>query len=465
MRTFPVPLSVTCILRVGAHSTASWLLSHQAVPSGTYAQPTLVPSLPYLSCFHRLDDKLFSFWHLQSDSYPYSHVKGIYRFETGVKVTEFRDLRANPRCLLESQILSFRIKWSRMLATGVIGTPPRKSGGMSQTPPLPSGGAGGRPAGGGSVPPSLGLLFDPYDHSDLPSRILATGAAANFPSIANLVGDVFNSPVFVPTTQIDSAQVTPHRNAPAPGFPSRATLGCAYVARWVWGKEWGFGGLGVYEDEMKRLMGKRWIATGGVSLRTNINGAIGPIGGSSAGNSGTSTPFGGSRSLAATIFREEEEEEEMQIEKRLQGLGLGPGIIGSNAFGGAFDSTGPRTRTHTASTMDTQVSNSSSRLTPSTTFTTPDLGFLAPPPTTGNGSNGNGGGNGSGSSNASGNGNGTSPTTPTPLTPVVALPTADIEAQMGLAKVAEPDVDAFLSYASIVPELCRLETMLIKGIV
>ena len=407
----------------------------------------------------RLDDKLFSFWHLQSDSYPYSHVKGIYRFETGVKVTEFRDLRANPRCLLESQILSFRIKWSRMLATGVIGSPPRKSGGMSQTPPLPSGGNTGGRQGGGSgsgsgsvVPPSLGLLFDPYDHSDLPARVLATGAAANFPSIANLVGDVFNAPVFVPTTQIDSAQVAPHRNAPAQGFPSRATLGCAYVARWVWGKEWGFGGLGVYEDEMKRLMGKRWVATGSVPLRTNINGAIGPS--SSAGNSGASTPFGhpGSRSLAATVFREEEEEEEMQIEKRLQGLGLGPGIIGSG-----YDSTGARTRTHTASTMDTQVSGSSSRLTPSTTFTTPDLGFLAPPSATGNGSNGNGGGNGSGSA--------PSPTTPTPLTPVVALPTADIEAQMGFAKVAEADVDAFLSYASIVPELCRLETMLIKGIV
>ncbi|KAF8344616.1 hypothetical protein F5887DRAFT_969877, partial [Amanita rubescens] len=325
-----------------------------------------------------LDDKLFSFWHLQSDSYPYSHVKGIYRFETGVKVNEYRDLRANPRCLLESQILSFRIKWSRMLATGVVGTPPRKTSGMSQTPPLPS----GRPT---NIPPSLGLSFDPYDHSELPSRVLATGAAANFPSIANLVGDVFNSPVFVPTTQIDSAQVTPHRNAPAPGFPGRAALGCAYVARWVWGKEWGFGGLGVFEDEMKRLMGKRWIATSGTPLRTNINGAIGPMGGSSAGNSGTSTPFGhpSRGGLGATIFREEDEEdEEIQIEKRLQGLGLGPGIIGSGAFSGslaAYDSTGARTRTHTASTMDSLVSNSSSRLTPSTTFTTPDLGLLAPP--------------------------------------------------------------------------------------
>ncbi|OBZ66058.1 hypothetical protein A0H81_13965 [Grifola frondosa] len=43
-----------------------------------------------------LDDKLFSFWLLQGDSYPFSHVKGIFRFQTGVKVNEFRDLRANP---------------------------------------------------------------------------------------------------------------------------------------------------------------------------------------------------------------------------------------------------------------------------------------------------------------------------------------------------------------------------------
>ena len=49
-----------------------------------------------------------------------------------------------------------------------------------------------------------------------------------------------------------------------------------------------------------------------------------------------------------------------------------------------------------------------------------------------------------------------------PLTPVMALPTADGEVQMGLARV---DLDAFLSYASIIPEFCRLETMLIKGIV
>src|SRR5260221_1397110 len=131
----------------------------------------------------RLDDKLFSFWHLQPDSFPFTRVKGIYRFETGVKVNEFRDLRANPRCLIESQLLSLRVKWSKMIFSGILGS--RKSG-VSQTPsPLST-------SRMNNTLSSLGLPFDPYDHTPLPSRILATGAAANFPSVANLVGDMFN---------------------------------------------------------------------------------------------------------------------------------------------------------------------------------------------------------------------------------------------------------------------------------
>ncbi|KAI9445615.1 hypothetical protein F5148DRAFT_1347037 [Russula earlei] len=43
-----------------------------------------------------LDNKLFSFWLLQGNSHPLSHMEGIFRFETGMKVNEFHDLRANP---------------------------------------------------------------------------------------------------------------------------------------------------------------------------------------------------------------------------------------------------------------------------------------------------------------------------------------------------------------------------------
>ena len=63
------------------------------------------------------------------------------------------------------------------------------------------------------------------------------------------------------------------------------------------------------------------------------------------------------------------------------------------------------------------------------------------------------------------NGTPATPTTSTPLTPVTAMPTSDAEAQIGLAKVAEPDVDAFMTYAAIVPEYCRLESMLVKSLV
>ena len=399
-----------------------------------------------------LDDKLFSFWLLQGDSYPFARVKGIFRFETGIKVTEFRDLRANPRCLVESQILSFRVKWSQMISTGVLGS--SRKAGVSPTPPLQ-----GRSSNGLS---SLGVPFDPYDYAPLPSRILATGAAANFPSVSNLVGDVFNAPVFVPSTQVDAAQVVPHRNTPAPGYPSRAALGGAYVARWVWGREWGSGGLGVFEDEMKRLLGKRWVATGGSLLRTNINGTastvgFGALGSGSGANSGASTPYGhpgGRSTLGNTVFAEEDEDEALEMERhgRFGSLGgsVNPGVIGSGVYGvsgsgsgGSYGENVMRLRTQTGSTTDTHSSNTSSVLAPSTALTTPDLGTLGQP--SANGSTGT--------------------SVPTPLTPVIALATSDSEAQIGLAKVAEPDVDAFLTYAAIVPEYYRLEGMLIKGIV
>lgn len=403
-----------------------------------------------------MDDKLFSFWHLQPDSFPFTRVKGIYRFETGVKVNEFRDLRANPRCLIESQLLTLRVKWSKIIATGVTGT--RKSG-VNATPPPLSGRAN-------NSLNSLGLPFDPYDHTLLPSRVLATGAAANFPSIANLVGDIFNAPVFIPLTQIDSAQVVPHRNAPAQGYPSRASIGSAYVARWVWSREWGTSGLGVFEDEVRRLLGKRWIATGGTLLRSNVNGVLSTIGGHTPGsgaNSGTSTPFGhpNSRStLGSTVFVEEDEDEEFAIDRHGKTITVTkPGIIGVGMYGNtAF---GDRLRSHTGSTIES-LSSSSGGLAPSSAFTTPDLslsnlGVMNPISGLSLSSNASATANGSG-------GTGT-PTTTNPLTPVSALPTADTEAQIGFAKVAEPDVDAFMTYGAIVPEYSRLETMVIKGIV
>lgn len=474
-------------------------------------------------------------------------MKGIYRFETGVKVNEFRDLRANPRCLLESQVLSFRVKWSHMLATGALGSPRRSinanTGGSNnpQTPPpfiTSSTGRASTPSSSSSqqytlsIPQSLGLSFDPYDHSSLPTRIISTGAAANFPSVSNLVGDIFNAPVFVPSTQVDSAQIVPHRNAPVVGFPGRAALGGAYLARWVWGKErvsgslgggaggggGGGGSLGAFEDEIKRLLQKRWIATGGVPLRTNVGGAtsagqggggggmasggllglvagaagllnvnaggIATAGNSGGANSGSNTPFGSRSGVGATLIEEEEEELVASNNGMMYGLGISSssgggishdpaimamGVQGHHASGyGGGDQM--RMRTHTgSSTVDTIASaGSGSVKTNSTTYTTPDITSslsMAGLNMSGGSANGQSSPAGQQQTTAGSSTSTAATTNPTPLTPVVALPTSDSETQLGLAKVAEPDTDAFLTYAAIVPEFCRLEGMLIKGIV
>ena len=329
-----------------------------------------------------------------------------------------------------------------MISTGVLGANINRNRGNVQTPG-PSPIAASVPS---SRATSLGLPFDPYDYSPLPARMLVTGAAANFPSVANLVGDVFNAPVFMPNTQVDSAQVVPHRNAPAGGFPSRASLGGAYFARWIWGKERssvggasGTGrGLGGFEEEIRRLHGKRWVSSGGIPLRTNVNAPLAGNGGSGA-NSGTSTPFGHPRSnLGSSIVVEEEEEEEEEMERS-------GGMLSASVFAGGFADRDlgrdiGRMRTLTGSTVDTSTSAGSGA--PSTAFTTPELGGASP------GTNG-----------------GAPPPQTTSLTPVTAMPTADSEAQIGLAKVAEADVDAFMTYAAIVPEYCRLESMLCKTLV
>jgi hypothetical protein len=144
-------------------------------------------------------------------------------------------------------------------------------------------------------------------------------------------------------------------------------------------------------------------------------------------------------------------------------LGSLAGGGGGGVYGSAFGDAGQhsRLRTQTGSTAETFSSSTSSGIAPSTAYTTPDIGLgnlgSMPP--------GLSGGIPSSSSPSNGNTGAVTPTTPTPLTPVVALATSDAEAQVGLAKVAEPDLDAFMTYAAIVPEYSRLETMVMKGIV
>jgi len=283
----------------------------------------------------------------------------------------------------------------------------------------------GTPAIGPLGTPSsgLGLSFDPYDSSSLPARILATGAAINFPAVASLVSELFNAPVFVSTTQLDSAQITPHRNAPAKGYPGRAALGGAYVARWVWGKERGTG-RGSFEEEVRRLLAKRWVASGGNPVRTHI-------GGETPAGSGANTPYSARRTGFGAAVLEEEEEDALEEMERLGGDAFGEGELAARL----------RTATGSSTTPTTTTSTGSSGALPSTTFTTPDLGTANAGPA---------------ASEAGAT---------TTLMPVTALPTSEAETQVGLAKVTEPDVDAFMAGAAIVPEYCRLEGMLVKALV
>ncbi|KAF8740438.1 xylulokinase, partial [Rhizoctonia solani] len=328
-----------------------------------------------------LDDKLFSFWLLQPEGPPFEHVKGIYRFETGVKVNEFRDLRANPR------------QHARM--TSLLTSTP--------TPNRPT----------SLLATSLSTIFDPYTSSALPSRILALGAAAGFASVASITADVFGARVLVPRSVITRGApvtplMTPTRGAGILGFPSgggsgtstpglvvpgqqpqsqqqqqpapdtRAALGAAYLARWSvlsTGTD--------FEDDVRTVIRKRAKLSGALGLGV-------PVG--TYGRSG----------LGASVLVEEDEEEK------------------EDENGDMHE------RTNTNSTTATSLS----------------LHLSLPPQQPPNAAN---------------------PTTTSAS--VHALPTDESDALLGLAKVAEGDMDAFSAYAALIPEWCRLEGMLVRGVV
>jgi len=202
-------------------------------------------------------------------------------------------------------------------------------------------------------------------------------------------------------------------------------LGGAYVARWVWGKERGTG-RGSFEEEVRRLLAKRWVASGGTPLRTHIGGET-PVG------SGANTPYNARRTGFGGAVLEEEEEDALEEMERLGGDAFGEGELAARLRTATGSST-------TSTTTATGTSMGSGGALPSTTFTTPDLGTANTGPAA-------------------------SETGATTLMPVTALPASEAETQVGLAKIAEPDVDAFMAYAAIVPEYCRLEGMLVKALV
>ena len=81
------------------------------------------------------------------------------------------------------------------------------------------------------------------------------------------------------SSQVDSAQISPHRNAPARGFPGRAAFGCALVARWAWSHhtnsipklEAALPVRGPFESLTHAVYSARWEKSGGTWARTNVS--------------------------------------------------------------------------------------------------------------------------------------------------------------------------------------------------
>ncbi|KAF8198175.1 hypothetical protein K438DRAFT_1966918 [Mycena galopus ATCC 62051] len=211
----------------------------------------------------------------------------------------------------------------------------------------------------------------------------------------------------------------PHRNVPAAGCASRATLGAAYVARWVWGRERDSGNAnsasaGGFEEDIRRMLVKRWVSTGGTPLCasvpvsgyggtmeavrqvaasalcfwvSDIDGLVVDAGTGTAPGSGASTPYGrGARAANALLEEEEEEYDDGNGESTSRGRhvhvlaserGAGgrgsPGVIGGGGGGGGGYMSYHKAQHHGSHGLTPSSSRSS--MVPSTAYTTPDMGI------------------------------------------------------------------------------------------
>jgi xylulokinase len=282
-----------------------------------------------------------------------------------------------------------------------------------------------KPPRSSQVVDSIGIKFDPYDTANLPRRILATGSACTFPSVVGLLGDVFNAPVLIPNSLVE--QSTPD----AQKLPStaRAALGAAYVARWGWRKTSRPDEKHAsFEDEVRWLMTKKWTVAGNGPATSGGNRSRSVSAPGSAPGPGSYKHLHAKSGLAASSFAEEDEDEENYESS----FGQYSGTV-----------TPPRNSKNLPSTpghLSTPGTNSSlGSMSGSSANITPNPAFEDTPGTPGSGH--------------------------APLAPIQPLPTDDADVQLGLVKVAEADHDTFLTYAAIVPEFCRLERMIVKGLV
>ncbi|KZT10291.1 uncharacterized protein LAESUDRAFT_747686 [Laetiporus sulphureus 93-53] len=208
---------------------------------------------------------------------------------------------------------------------------------------------------------TVGLPFDSYDYSSLLSLIISTVATAIFPSIANLVGNVFNAPVLLPTTQIDGAQIMLQRNAPLQAS-LRVRRSKVHMSHDAFGETRrahctpAETGRGEFEEGARRLLAKRWAATGGAPLRTNINGPSSESKSTSTSGSGTSMPYGnGARFALDPIILVEEEEEEIEEMEKTGENGMRNSLGTGSGYG---ESDAGRMRALTSSTVGNAMTGS-----------------------------------------------------------------------------------------------------------
>ncbi|KAI9449271.1 hypothetical protein BJY52DRAFT_1227856 [Lactarius psammicola] len=194
----------------------------------------------------------------------------------------------------------------------------------------------------------------------------------------------------------------------SPLVASLRNFGGVYTLRDGFGARSGTG-RGSFEEEVRRLLPMHRVTSGGTPVRTHV-------GGETPAGSGANTSYGNRcTGFGAAVLEEEEED---ALEKKMErpgGDGFGEGELAA------------RLRTATGSSMAT---------TTVVRFPRQPLRHLKLE-----------------RSNTSSDGESAATVTAATLMPVTALPTSKAETQVGLAKVAEPDVDAFVAYTAVVPRV------------
>lgn len=385
------------------------------------------------------------------------------------------------------------------MASGVL--PRSRSGSPSRTPVKRA--------------PGLGLSFDPYDYSLLPTRLIALGSAANFPSVVNLLGDVFNAPVFAPLSDAGVANAGPrakHASPPSAGAagsatpgpstgsltpthtaggslntssttstaitmsaaathaaqaahlpprvvpaPSRASaaLGSAYLACWAYRRRTRPDErFESFEDEIRSLL------KGSAELARAERKAAGaaPYGHS---HSGTTTPLARSGlGMPSPLLEQEEEDREDDTDSDDNDHVLLPQHRTLAEEGGLYK----------ASSMTSLSSNTAndfrSSQSGSTLVTSPSSSAALSAGYPGNLTLNTAIGTTSPSGPATAAPQSSAVPTSQPATLNVApLPSEYADIDVGLVKVSDCDIDSFMMYAALVPEYCRLEGMLVRALV